>query len=80
MKVMTNYTVESSTAATNTNSTEWAKKARPQTHGPNSVNPNQFTKFFTGRFTGKFALNWLLKIPPLFAYVATLPVSLQSVI
>jgi len=26
MKVMTNYTVESSAAATNTNSTEWAKK------------------------------------------------------
>jgi len=29
--------------------------------------------FFTGRFLGKFAVNWLLKIQPLLAYVATLP-------
>jgi len=28
---------------------------------------------FTGRFFSKFAVNWLLKIPPFFAYVATLP-------
>ena len=27
---------------------------------------------FTGRFLGRFAINWLLKIPPLIAYVATL--------
>ena len=29
--------------------------------------------FFTERFLGKFAVNWLLKIPPFLAYVATLP-------
>jgi len=27
----------------------------------------------TGRFLGKFSVKWLLKIPPHFAYVATLP-------
>jgi len=27
---------------------------------------------FTGRFLGKFAVNWLLKFPTLLAYVATL--------
>jgi len=29
--------------------------------------------FSTGRFPGKFAVNWLKAIPPLLAYVATLP-------
>jgi len=29
--------------------------------------------FFTGRFLGKFAVKWMLKIPPHLAYVATLP-------
>jgi len=29
--------------------------------------------FFTGRFLSKFAVKWILKIPPLLAYVATLP-------
>jgi len=29
--------------------------------------------FFTGRFLGKFVVKWVLKIPPHFAYVATLP-------
>jgi len=29
--------------------------------------------FFTGRFLGKFAVKWLLKIAPHLAYVATLP-------
>jgi len=28
---------------------------------------------FTGRFFGKFAVKWILKIPPHLAYVATLP-------
>jgi len=28
-------------------------------------NLNRFTFFFTGRLLGKFAVNWLLKIPPL---------------
>jgi len=29
--------------------------------------------FFTGRFRGKFAVKCILKIPPHFTYVATLP-------
>jgi len=29
--------------------------------------------FFTERFLGKFAVKWILKIPPHLAYVATLP-------
>ena len=29
--------------------------------------------FFTGKFPGKFAVNWLLQIQPLLAYVATQP-------
>jgi len=28
-------------------------------------------KFFTGRFSGKFAVKWTSKIPPHLAYVAT---------
>ena len=38
-------------------------------------NLNRFSKFsnFTGRFVGKFAVKYLLKIPPPLAYVATLP-------
>jgi len=36
-------------------------------------NVNRFTHFFTERFLGKFAVNWLLKIPPLLAYISTLP-------
>jgi len=27
--------------------------------------------FFTGRFLGKFAVKWIIKIPPHLAYVAT---------
>jgi len=34
-------------------------------------NLNRFTKNFTGRFLGEFAVKWILKIPPHF--VATLP-------
>jgi len=30
-------------------------------------------KKFTGRFQGKFAVKWILKVPPHLAYVATLP-------
>jgi len=30
-------------------------------------------KIFTGRFLGKFAVKWILKIPPHLAYVVTLP-------
>jgi len=36
-------------------------------------NLNRFTIFFTGRFLSKFAVKWLLNIPPHFAYVPTLP-------
>jgi len=34
-----------------------------------------YKKIFAERFLGKFAVNWcwLLKIPPVLAYVATLP-------
>ena len=47
---------------------------RPQTHNNISVKSlNRFTIFFTGRLRGKFAGNWLLKIPPTLAYEATLP-------
>jgi len=34
---------------------------------------NRFKNFFTGIFLGKFAVKWISKIPPHFAYVATLP-------
>jgi len=30
-------------------------------------------KKFTGRFLRKYAVKWILKIPPYLAYVATLP-------
>jgi len=36
-------------------------------------NLNRFTTFFTERFFTKFAVKWILKIPPHVAYVATLP-------
>jgi len=36
-------------------------------------NLNRFTIFFTGRFLSKFAVKWILKIPPHLAYVTTLP-------
>jgi len=36
-------------------------------------NLNRSKKFFTGRFLCKFAVKWMLKIPPHLAYVATLP-------
>ena len=36
-------------------------------------NLNRFTIFFTGRFLSKFAVKWILKIPPHRASVATLP-------
>jgi len=36
-------------------------------------NLNRFKNFFTGRFLGKFADKWILKIAPHLAYVATLP-------
>jgi len=36
-------------------------------------NLNRFTNFVTGRFLSKFAVKWILNIPPHLAYVATLP-------
>ena len=36
-------------------------------------NLNRFFKKFTGRFLGKFAVKWILQIPPHLAYVTTLP-------
>jgi len=51
-----------------------AKKAGPPTHDHNSVKSERIKKRkFTGRFLGKFAVKWILKIPPHLAYVATLP-------
>ena len=35
-------------------------------------NLNRFKKKIIGRFLGKFAVKWILKIPPHFACVATL--------
>jgi len=50
--------------------------------GPKSEATNSWPQFcqiltnfqilFTGRFLGKFAAKWLLKIPPHLAYIATL--------
>jgi len=34
---------------------------------------NRFLNFVLGRFTGKFGVHWLLTVPQLPAYVATLP-------
>ena len=36
-------------------------------------NRNRLKKVLIGRFPGKFAVKWILKIPPRLAYVATLP-------
>ena len=36
-------------------------------------NLNRFTKFFSGRFLGNFALKWVLKVSPHLEHVATLP-------
>ena len=35
-------------------------------------NLNRFQKKFTGRFLGKFAVKWTLKVPSHLGYVATL--------
>jgi len=36
-------------------------------------NLNRFSKLFTGKFFNKFAIKYLLKIPPHLAYIAALP-------
>jgi len=48
--------------------------SRHQTHGSDSCQTlTDLKKNFTRRFSRKFAIAWLLKIPPCLAYVATLP-------
>ena len=49
-----------------------AKKVRPLTHDHYSVKYGPIKKI-TGSFRGKFAVKWILKLPPHLAYVATLP-------
>jgi len=36
-------------------------------------NLNRLRKNFSRRFLSKFAVKWILKIPPYLAYVATIP-------
>jgi len=50
-----------------TPSTGWAKKWGNKRMSLILSSINRFTLFFTGRPLGKFAVNWLLKIPPLVA-------------
>ena len=44
-----------------------------QTHDHNSVKSQPIYIFFIGKFHSKFAVKWILNIPPHLAYVATLP-------
>ena len=47
------------------------QKVRPQTHGYNSVKSQSTYKIvFAGRFFGKFAVKWLLTIPPVLRLLA----------
>ena len=52
---------------------QWAKKWCHKLMAIMLPNLNRFTIFVIGRFLGKFAVNRLLKILPLIAYVATIP-------
>jgi len=49
------------------------QKSGPRTHDHNYVKSLPIYNFFTGRFLSKFAVKWILNIPPHLAYVATLP-------
>jgi len=49
------------------------QKTVPQTHDHNCQILTDLQIFFTGRFPSKFAVKWILNIPPHLAYVATLP-------
>jgi len=49
------------------------QKVGPQTHDHNSVKSEPIKKIFTGKFFGKFVVNWTLKLSPHLAQVATLP-------
>ena len=53
--------------------TGWAKKRGHRLMTIILSNFNRFKKNFSGRFFGKFAVKWILRIPPHLAYVATLP-------
>ena len=53
--------------------TWWAKKLGDGLMAILLSNLNQVYIFFTGRFLGKFAVKWILKVPPHLACVATLP-------
>jgi len=53
--------------------TGWAKKRGHRLITIILSNLNRFKIFFTGRFQGKCAVKWIVKIPPHLAYVATLP-------
>jgi len=46
---------------------------KDQSYGHNSVKSQPIYNFFTERFFGKFAVRYILKIPPHLAYVAKLP-------
>jgi len=52
--------------------TGWAKKAGHRLTTIIWSNLKRLKKF-TGKFYGKFAVKWILKIPPHLVYVATLP-------
>jgi len=39
---------------------------------------NRFFKKIIGRFSGKFAVKWILKVPSHLAYVSTLPVLCET--
>ena len=62
----------SSTCAHMLTYTGWAKKRGHRLMTIILSSLNRFTKFFTGKFLGKFAVK-ISKLPPHLAYVATLP-------
>jgi len=51
----------------------WAKNCTPNSLPHFSQSLTDLQNSFTGRFSTKFALKWLLWVPPHLAYVATLP-------
>ena len=51
----------------------WLHHVPYQTHGSNSLKSEPIFNFSHCGFSWKFAMKWLLKIPPHLAYVATLP-------
>ena len=53
--------------------TRWAKKVPAKLMATILSNLNQFQNSFTGRFCSKYAVEWLVRITPHLAYMATLP-------